>query len=71
MNRSKYIIDKEVIALFTEGYNTIKRLSFGEMTTTILKHSKNGNTISIYESYHNIKMFKNGKIIKTINLQNE
>ena len=69
MSRSKRIIDKEIIALFTEGYNSVKKLTFGELTTNILKHSKNGNVISIYESYRNIKMFKNGKLIKTIDLQ--
>lgn len=69
MSRSKRIIDKEIIALFTEGYNSVKKITFGELTTSILKHSKNGNVISIYESYRNIKMFKNGKLIKTIDLQ--
>lgn len=66
MSRSKeIIIQREIVTLFSEGYNSYKKLTFGDdLSVHILKHNSNGNRIVIKETYKEMLLYKNKKLIK-------
>lgn len=65
MSRSKeIIIQREIVTLFSEGYNSYKKMTFGDLSVHILKHNSNGNKIVIKETYKEMLLYKNKKLIK-------
>lgn len=62
----------EVTSLHSEGYFLVTETNWRTLVYCKLKHRANGNTIDIfgYPERNIIEIKKNGKVIKTVNVQN-
>lgn len=63
------ILQAEIFSLKVDGYNFLLKEDYGDETEYHFKHENNKNLISIVANsrFLFIKIFKNGKIRKTIN----